>query len=77
MSHRELIMMAPGLSGKEQIFCGVYCYKDDTKDYYNLAVATMKGYGFKNPFLIQHSISPVCGVPAYHHRIDYWLSVTV
>ncbi len=75
LTNRELIMMAPGLSGSEQIFCGVYCYQDDTKDYYNLAVATMKGYVSANTFLTQPGISPVCGVPAHNQRIDYWLSV--
>ena len=67
--------MAPSLSGNEHIFCGVYCYQDDTRDYYNLAVATMKGYVAANSFLTQPGISPICGVPAHNQRIDYWLSV--
>ena len=75
ITNRELLMMAPGLSGTEQIFCGVYCYQDSNADYYNLAVATMKGYVAANSFLTQPGISPVLGVPAHNQRIDYWLSV--
>ncbi|MBB3211668.1 hypothetical protein FHW67_000916 [Herbaspirillum sp. Sphag1AN] len=71
----ELIMMAPGLSSREQIFCGIYCYQDHDADYYNLAVATMKGYVAANAFLTQPGISPVLGVPAHNLRIDYWLAV--
>ncbi|OED39008.1 hypothetical protein AB833_17370 [Chromatiales bacterium (ex Bugula neritina AB1)] len=75
VAKRELIMMAPGLSGSEQIFCGIYCYQDESRDYYNLAVATMKGYVAANSFSAQPGISPLCGVPAHNQRIDYWLSV--
>lgn len=75
LTNREVIMMAPGLSGSEEIYCGVYCYQDDDNDYYNLAVATMKGYVSANTFLTQPGISPICGVPAHNQRIDYWLSV--
>lgn len=75
ITNRELLMMAPGLSGTEQIFCGVYCYQDSNADYYNLAVATMKGFVAANSFLTQPGISPVLGVPAHNQRIDYWLSV--
>lgn len=75
LAQPEVIMMAPGLSGNEQIFCGIYCYQDSDADYYNLAVATMKGYVAANSFLAQPGISPICGVPAHHRRIDYWLSV--
>lgn len=75
LTNHELIVMAPGLSGTEQIFCGVYCYQSSDADYYNLAVATMKGYVAANSFLTQPGISPVLGVPAHNQRIDYWLSV--
>jgi len=74
-ANRELIMRAPGLSGTEQIHCGVYCYQDIGADYYNLAVATMKGYVSGNTFLTQPGISPISGVPAHNQRIDYWISV--
>ena len=63
ITNRELLMMAPGLSGTEQIFCGVYCYQDSNADYYNLAVATMKGYVAANSFLTQPGISPATGQP--------------
>ncbi|MFY1051241.1 hypothetical protein ACOQNP_06405 [Ectopseudomonas khazarica] len=33
ITNRELLMMAPGLSGTEQIFCGVYCYQDSNADF--------------------------------------------
>ncbi|WP_119352942.1 hypothetical protein [Azohydromonas sediminis] len=75
VANRELIMMAPGLSGTEQIFCGVYCYQEASLDYYNLAVATMKGFVADNSFSTQPGISPVLGVPAHNTRIDYWISV--
>lgn len=73
--NRELIMMAPGLSGGEEIYCGIYCYQSIPNDYYNLAVATMRGYVPDNTFLSQPGISPVSGVPAHNVRIDYWISV--
>lgn len=75
IANRELIVMAPGLSGTEQIFCGVYCYQDVANDYYNIAVATMKGYMAGHTFLTQPGISPICGVPTHNVRIDYWLSI--
>lgn len=75
VANRELIMRAPGLSGAEQIFCGVYCYQDASLDYYNLAVATMKGYVSGNTFATQPGISPILGVPAHNIRIDYWIAV--
>lgn len=75
VANRELIMRAPGLSGTEQIFCGVYCYQDASLDYYNLAVATMKGFVAGNSFATQPGISPILGVPAHNIRIDYWIAV--
>lgn len=74
-ANRELIMMAPGLSDTEQIYCGIFCYQDANNDYYNLAVATMKGYVAGNGFTQQPGISPISGVPAHNQRIDYWISV--
>lgn len=75
IANQELIMMAPGLSGLEEIYCGIYCYQDSNADYYNLAVATMKGYVPGNTFQTQPGIAPVSGVPAHNVRIDYWFSV--
>ncbi len=75
IANQELIMMAPGLSGLEEIYCGIYCYQDSNADYYNLAVATMKGYVPGNTFQTQPGIAPISGVPVHNVRIDYWFSV--
>lgn len=74
-ANRELIVRAPGLSGTEQIYTGIYCYQDVNNDYYNIAVAAMKGYVSGNSFLTQPGISPICGVPTHNTRIDYWMSI--
>lgn len=75
IANRELIMQAPGLDGTQEIFCGVHCYQDVGADYYNLAVATMRGFVSGNTFATQPGISGVYGVPGHNIGIDYWLRV--
>lgn len=72
--NRELIMMAPGLSGTEQIYLGFRTYHDVSNDYYNLSAAVFTGYVAGNTFLTQPGIK-VCGIPAHNNRIDYWLTL--
>jgi len=75
IAERELIMMAPGLDGAQQIYCGVKCYQDVGADYYNLAVAGMRGYVAGNTFATQPGISGVFGIPGHNVAINYWLRV--
>jgi len=72
--NRELIMMAPGLSGTEQIYVGFHTYHDVAADYYNLAVAGFTGYVPGNTFDGQPGMIK-SGIPAHNQRIDYWISV--
>lgn len=74
VDNRELILKAPGLSGTEEIFCGIRTYQSSTADYYNLCAMVATGYVAGNSFDTQ----PGCvlsGVPAHNQRIDYWLTL--
>lgn len=73
---RELILQGVGLSGTEQIFIGFRAYQSQSADYYNLSMATFKGYVAGNTFATQPGASGISGVPAHNLRIDYWLRVT-
>lgn len=72
--NRELIMMAPGLSGTEEIYVGVRTYHSVANDYYNLCVAGFTGYVSDNPFDSQPG-AILSGVPAHNQRIDYWMTI--
>jgi len=76
IANRELILKGPGLSGTDQIFVGIRTYQNASADYYNLSVATFKGYVDANPFQNQPGASQICGVPAHNLTIGYWLRVT-
>lgn len=73
---RELILQGSGLSGTDQIFVGIRTYQSVSADYYNLSVATFKGYVAGNTFATQPGASLLSGIPAHNLRIDYWLRVT-
>ncbi len=72
-SFRELILMAPGLSGEEQIYCGFKCYHDVALDVYNLTVAGYTGYVPGNDFYTQPG-AMYSGIPTHNQRIDYWIT---
>lgn len=71
---RELILMAPGYSGTEQIYMGFKTYHDVGADYYNLTAASFVGYVAGNTFSAQPG-AILCGIPAHNNRIDYWLTL--
>ena len=73
-ANRELIMMAPGLSGTEEIYVGIRTYQDVANDYYNLCVAGFTGYVSGNTFDTQPGVR-LSGVPAHNQRIDYWMTI--
>lgn len=73
-ANMELIMCAPGLSGTEQIYVGLYTYESVPGDYYNLGVSTMTGYVPGNTYLSQPGIITY-GVPAHNNSITYYLTV--
>lgn len=73
-ANRELILLAPGLSGTEEIYCGIRTYHSASADYYNLVAMAATGYVAGNTFDTQ----PGCvlsGVPAHDQRIDYWMTI--
>lgn len=72
--NRELIMMAPGLSGTEEIFMGFRTYHDVGADYYNMTVAGFTGYVSGNTFATQPG-AMLSGIPTHNNRIDYWLTL--
>lgn len=72
--NHELIMMAPGLSGEEEIFVGLRTYHSVANDYYNLSVAGFTGYVPGNSFDTQPGVI-ISGVPAHNQRIDYWMTI--
>lgn len=73
-TNRELIMMAPGLSGEEAIYVGLRTYHSVDSDYYNLSVAGFTGYVSGNAFDAQPG-AVISGVPAHNARIDYWMTI--
>lgn len=73
-ANRELIMMAPGLSGTEEIYVGVRTYQDVGADYYNLLAAVFTGYVSGNTFDTQPG-ARLSGVPGHNQRIDYWMTI--
>lgn len=70
----ELIMMAPGFSGEEQIYVGFRCYHNVAADYYNMTAAAFVGYVPGNTFETQPG-AMLSGIPAHNQRIDYWLTL--
>lgn len=73
-TNHELIMLAPGLSGIEQIYVGIQTYQDADADYYNLSVAGFTGYVAGNTFETQPGYQ-ASGVPCHNRRVDYWLTL--
>ena len=73
-TNHELIMMAPGLTGLEEIYFGLRTYHDVGADYYNLLAGMFTGYVSGNTFDTQPGAA-LAGVPAHNNRIDYWLSM--
>ncbi len=73
-TNHELIMMAHGLSGTEQIYMGLRTYHDVAADYYNIVGSVMTGYVAGNTYDSQPGIATK-GIPAHNNRIDYWLSM--
>jgi hypothetical protein len=74
IANRELIMMAPGFSGTEEIYMGFRCYQNAGADYYNMTVAAFIGYVPGNSFETQPG-AMLSGIPAHNNRIDYWLTL--
>lgn len=73
-TNHELIMMAPGLTGLEEIYIGLRTYHDVGADYYNLLAGVFTGYVPGNTFDTQPGAA-LAGVPAHNNRIDYWLTM--
>lgn len=69
---RTVLFQAPGLSGTEQIFTGIYSYKSVSSDYYNVAVGGHTGYVPGNSFSAQPGYSGAYGVPLWNQAIPYW-----
>ena len=72
--NHELIIKGEGYGGLETIYIGFYTYQSVASDYYNMAVATMKGYTAGNNFINQPGIQ-YSGVPCHNQAIDYWMSI--
>ena len=72
--NHELIIMLNGYGAADTIYIGFRCYQSVTSDYYNMTVATMKGYASGNDFFNQPGIvyNSFC---CHNLQIDYWLSV--
>lgn len=73
-ANHELILLAPGISGTEQIYVGIRTYQDVANDYYNFYVSAFTGYVSGNSFDTQPG-SSFKGVCAHNNRIDYWMSM--
>lgn len=72
-TNHELIVKGPGLSGTEEVFCGIRTYHDVGADYYNLLVMTATGYLSGNTFDMQPGIK-YHGVCTHNLNIQYWLA---
>lgn len=72
-SKHEVIMLAPGLSGTEEIYLGFRSYHDVTADVYNILVGVFTGYTAAVGFELQPGAS-YAGVPTHNQRIDYWMT---
>lgn len=70
----ELILNAPGVSGTEEIYCGIKTYQNVSADYYNWQIAGFTGYVSIDSFESQPGTSGGKGVPLWNQTIEYWLS---
>jgi hypothetical protein len=69
----EVIWKAPGLSGTEEIFCGIKAYHSTADDYYNFKIGCFTGYVPLNSFETQAGHSNIMGVPLWNQTTAYWL----
>ncbi len=72
---QQLIMKGKGFTSDEEIYVGMYLYQSVANDYYNIAVATMRGYLSTASFNGQPGISPICTACGHNITITYWLSI--
>jgi hypothetical protein len=69
----EVIWKAPGISGTEEIYCGIKTYQSATSDYYNFEFGVFTGYIASNSFESQAGSSSMLGATLWNQDIDYWL----
>jgi len=75
----ELILMAPGTSGTDEIYVGIQTYKDVGDDYYNWRLQGYTGYSSQASFHTQPGAIPdsssdrIPSVLLWDSELDYWL----
>ncbi|WP_163836876.1 hypothetical protein [Spartinivicinus ruber] len=67
----ELILKAPGLSGAEKIYMGIWAYENTTNDYYNFNICGLVGYIPEHSFADQ-PYKQSAFVCLWQHKIPYW-----
>jgi hypothetical protein len=78
----ELLLMAPGTSGTDEIYCGIQTYHDVGNDYYNWRLQGYTGYSSQASFLTQPGAIPdsssdrIPSVLLWDTQLDYWLVAT-
>lgn len=70
---REVIWMAPGYSGDEEIYMGIKTYQSVSSDYYNFKIGVFTGYTSSNEFEDQPGNITEIGVPLWNQTIPYVL----
>lgn len=70
----QLIMMAPGLAGTDQIYTGLQSYNLPTTDVYNWRCAGFTGFVDSSSFKTQPGISPVLAIPLRRNAMRYWFA---
>lgn len=75
----ELILMAPGTSGTDEIYVGIQTYFNVAGDYYNWRLQGYTGYSAMADFMTQPGYIPdsssdrIPSVLLWDSEIDYWL----
>jgi hypothetical protein len=75
----ELLMMAPGTSGTDEIYVGIQTYSNSGLDYYNWRLQGYTGYSAQATFYTQPGAIPdsssdrVPSILLWDTELDYWL----
>lgn len=75
----EILLMAPGTSGTDEIYVGIQTYYDDGDDYYNWRLQGYTGYSSQADFYTQPGAIPdssndrIPSVLLWDSELDYWM----